>query len=118
MAKQSFKNFIAGVLETSKKIIAEVEKTKGLTGAEKKQRLDDAIVAFIQANISKYHFFVRFAINKLVIPYVSEFTQAIFDLLKARIKGVTEESEKMEKPADANKDASQKGNNKNEGAQE
>ncbi len=118
MAKQSFKNFIAGVLETSKKIIAEVEKTKDLTGEEKKKRLDDAIIVFIQANISKYHFFVRFAINKLVIPYVADFTQAIFDLLKARIKGVTEEPEKTEKPADANKDTKTKGNTKNEGAQE
>lgn len=118
MAKQSFKNFIAGVLETSKKIIAEVEKTKGLTGEEKKQRLDNAIIAFIQTNISNYHFFVRFAINKLIIPYVADFTQAIFDLLKARIKGVTEEPEKTEKPADAGKDKTQNGNNKNEGAQE
>lgn len=125
MSKQSFKNFISGVTSTAKKIIVEMQKAEKLTNEEKKQKLDEAIVAFLQANISNYHFFVRFAIQKLLIPYVSEFTQAIFDLLKARIQGVTKEDKPKEATPVGNDNGKNAGNNnqsskanKNGGAQE
>ncbi len=117
MSKESFKNFISGVTETAKKIIAEVQVAEKLSNEEKKQKLDEAIIAFLETNISKYHFFVRFAIQKLLIPYVSDFTQAIFDLLKARIQGVTkEDTTKTETPA-GNDTAQKAGNNKQKTAE-
>ena len=64
---------------------------KELSNLEKKNKLDKAVeVYFISLLAStKINWFSKFVIEKVVIKNIPTITQAIYELLKEKIKGIT-----------------------------
>ena len=64
---------------------------KELENIEKKAKLDKAVTAYFVSLLStaKLGFFSRFVIEKVVVKNIPTITQAIYDLLKAKVKGIT-----------------------------
>lgn len=60
----------------------------------KKQLLDAAIKEQMQMIINKCNagFLLKIIIGKYVMPYIPEITQFIYDLVKAKVIGVTKEN--------------------------
>ena len=85
-----FKNFILNFVNTTKQNIIELAKTE-LNNNNKKMVLDQRIIDFLDNTIAgvKLNFILKLALKKLLLPNVSIITQIIFDLLKARIDGIT-----------------------------
>lgn len=85
-----FKNFILNFVNTTKQNIIELAKTE-LNNNNKKMVLDQRIIEFLENAIAgvKLNFILKLALKKLLLPNVSVITQIIFDLLKARIEGIT-----------------------------
>lgn len=92
MSKENFLVFIKSFVNTAKEKIVELATTE-LNNQDKKKKLDEAIITFLELNVERYNVFVRLAIKKLIIPNVDNVTQLIYDLLKAKIKGVTDDNE-------------------------
>ena len=85
-----FKNFILNFVNTTKQNIIELAKTE-LNNNNKKMVLDQRIIDFLDNTIAgvKLNFILKLALKKLLLPNVSVITQIVFDLLKARIDGIT-----------------------------
>ena len=85
-----FKNFILNFVNTTKQNIIELAKTE-LNNNNKKMVLDQRIIDFLDNTIAgiKINFILKLALKKLLLPNVSVITQIIFDLLKAKIEGIT-----------------------------
>lgn len=85
-----FKNFILNFVNTTKQNIIELAQTE-LNNNNKKLILDQRIIEFLENTITgiKINFILKLALKKLLLPNVSIITQIIFDLLKARIEGIT-----------------------------
>lgn len=85
-----FKNFILNFVNTTKQNIIELAKTE-LNNNNKKMVLDQRIIDFLDNTIAgvKLNFILKLALKKLLLPNVSIITQIVFDLLKARIEGIT-----------------------------
>lgn len=85
-----FKNFILNFVNTTKQNIIELAKTE-LNNNNKKMVLDQRIIDFLDNTIAgiKLNFILKLALKKLLLPNVSVITQIIFDLLKAKIEGIT-----------------------------
>lgn len=91
-----FKSFVENIISTAKEKITELAKSE-LGNTEKKALLDSTIINYIQTNASLFtpsgvisKFCYNWVINKCIIPYVDDFTQIIYNLLKSKIAGVTE----------------------------
>ena len=84
-----FLEFFNGFVNTAKTQITELVNEE-IENKEKKAKLDTVIGAFVETTLAKakLNIFVRLCIKKLVIPHISEITQVIYDLLKAKIAGV------------------------------
>lgn len=84
------KNFILNFVNTTKQNIIELAKTE-LNNNNKKMVLDQKIIDFLDNTIAgvRLNFILKLALKKLLLPNVSIITQIIFDLLKARIEGIT-----------------------------
>lgn len=84
------KNFILNFVNTTKQNIIELAKTE-LNNNNKKMVLDQRIIDFLDNTIAgvKLNFILKLALKKLLLPNVSIITQIVFDLLKARIEGIT-----------------------------
>jgi hypothetical protein len=84
------KNFILDFVNTTKTNIIELAKTE-LSNNNKKMVLDQRIIDFLDNTIAgiKVNFILKLALKKILLPNVSVITQIIFDLLKARIEGIT-----------------------------
>ena len=84
------KNFILDFVNTTKQNIIELAKTE-LNNNNKKMVLDQRIIDFLDNTIAgiKINFILKLALKKILLPNVSVITQIIFDLLKARIEGIT-----------------------------
>ena len=94
MAK-NFKSFVQWAILNAKTKITELAKSE-LSNAEKKKRLDSYLMDIITVNFDYYmpsgiiaKFCYKYVVTKLILPHISEFTQMIYDLLKAKIDGVT-----------------------------
>lgn len=85
------KTFIQEFAEKTKNKIAELAQTQ-LTGAEKKQRLDEKMTKWAEELLAKtkMNMFLKQAVKQFIISSIPVITQAIFDLLKAKINGITE----------------------------
>lgn len=85
-----FKNFILNFVNTTKQNIIELAKTE-LNNNNKKMVLDQRIIDFLDNTIAgvKLNFILKLALKKLLLPNVSIITQIVFDLLKAKIEGIT-----------------------------
>ena len=81
---------IESVVNFTKSKITELA-TKELSNTDKKLKLDNAVVSYITTTINAIapNFVIRWIINKFLIPYIPILTQAVYDLLKAKIEGVT-----------------------------
>ena len=88
----NFKNFIKVFAEKSKNIIAYLEGFTELSGEAKKKKLDDEMVRWAEHLLegAKISLITKFIIRKFVINAIPVITQAIFDLIKAKVKGITE----------------------------
>ena len=88
----SFKDFIQGFVETSKLYIQKFESYSELNGSDKKKRLDEIVLSYCNNVLlnSSLNFFFKFLLKKFIIPNISYITQAIFDLIKTNIAGITE----------------------------
>lgn len=64
-----------------------------LTNAAKKESLDLAVENYIKdiVNAVTPNFIIRWVVNKFLLPNIPVLTQQIFDLLKAKIYGITKE---------------------------
>lgn len=85
------KTFIQKFTEKAKNKIAELAQTK-LSGAEKKAKLDEKMTKWAESILdkAKMNIFLKQAVKQFVISSIPVITQAVFDLLKAKIQGITE----------------------------
>jgi len=85
-----FREFILNFTARVRKDIVELAKTE-LSNENKKLALDHNIVEYVEKAINgmTINFVLKFALKRLLLPNVSLITQVIFDLLKARIEGIT-----------------------------
>lgn len=75
------------IVEVSTKGIKDLAKEE-LANNKKKELLDNTIREYIikGEELIGCNFLVKLAIRKLVLPYIDEFTQLIYDLLKAKVE--------------------------------
>ena len=87
-----FKEFVITFAKTTKDYIGYFEGFKDLSGEEKKIRVDKKITDFTLDIVNKanINMFLKFIIKNYVIKNIPAITQAIFDLIKAKVKGITE----------------------------
>ena len=87
----NIKTFIQEFTEKTKNKIAELAQTQ-LSGAEKKAKLDEKMTKWAEEllNTAKINAILKQAVKQFVIKNIPVITQAVFDLLRARIKGITE----------------------------
>lgn len=87
-----FKTFIEDFANVAKKYIEKYEECKDLTGEEKKARLDDIVKNYVLVAIDNIplNFIVKIVIKRVIVENIPFITQAIYNLLKARIKGITQ----------------------------
>lgn len=91
----NFKTFIKKFVEKTKNVILELEKFSTLTNEDKKETLDEQITLWTDEAINSLPVnpFCKWMLKKFVLPNVANFTQTIFDLLKAKVEGFTKEVE-------------------------
>lgn len=92
MKKNDFREFMHEVAETIKTSIIELASTE-LDNSGKKQILDNYIFAYLETCAKNYNFLIAFLIKKLLLPNLSEFTQIIFNLLKANLQELNRKKE-------------------------
>lgn len=85
------KEFIQNVAAETRHYIEKFEQYKDLSGEQKKARLDDIIKTYIENTIDStgLNVFIKFIIKNFILDNVPTITQIIFDLLKAKIEGIT-----------------------------
>ena len=87
-----FKEFIEQFKEKTQRVIGALGVY--LKGEEKKARLDETMTKWtieqVEAN-SKIKVIYKFIIKKFIIPQIPYITQMIFDLIKVRVEGITQE---------------------------
>ena len=85
------KEFIKGFAATAKDYIEKYEQYKELSGEQKKARVDNIILAYCENALDNLplNFVFKWALSKILIPNIPHITHAIFDLLKAKVEGIT-----------------------------
>lgn len=85
------KAFIKQFTTTAKGIIGHLEDYRNLSNEAKKQRLDSDMTdwALKWVDELELNIVVKFVLKKLLIPNISTITQAIFDLIKSKVEGIT-----------------------------
>jgi len=86
------KEFIETFATKTKGMIAWLEGYKELSNEEKKRRLDVQISEWVELTIDSIglNFIFKFALKKILINNIPTITQAIFDLVKVKVEGITE----------------------------
>ena len=89
----NFKSFIRNFVSKAKDAIAYFESYSGLSGEEKKEKLDTLMTNWATSLLesSELSLVTKFIIKKFVIGCIPTITQAIFDLIKAKVSGITAE---------------------------
>lgn len=90
MNKYSFKKIVTELVSFAKANIVDLAQ-KELENTEKKAKLDKAIKTYLETLLVgvKLNFVTKWVVEKYVIQNIPTITQAIYDLLKDRIAGVT-----------------------------
>lgn len=94
--KYTFNMVVAEFIKFAKLNIADLAQ-KELDNKEKKEQLDKAIKGWLIPLIATVTFkipfvpdcFVKYLFNKFIIDNIPVLTQAVYDLLKDKVKGVT-----------------------------
>ena len=86
-----FKEFIKTFADTTKITIANLETYKELTGETKKAQLDLTITNWVNVFLegNNLNVIAKWVIKTFVIKNIPAITQAIFDLIKSRVEGIT-----------------------------
>lgn len=86
------KEFIQNIVIQSKFYIEKYEEYKELNGVQKKARVDEVIKDYIEITIDglNVNFVLKLIVKKLLVENIPVITQCIFDLIKAKIEGITE----------------------------
>ena len=87
----NIKEFIENFTQKTKENIAKLAETK-LTGAEKKAKLDEKMTKWAEELLkgAKMNVLLKNAVKQFVIANIPVITQAVFDLLKTKIQGITD----------------------------
>lgn len=85
------KTFIQDFANNTKNYIEKFEEYKELTGEQKKARLDEIIEDYVEVALDSVNMNVvlKFVFKKVLLANVPVITQIIFDLIAAKIKGIT-----------------------------
>lgn len=94
--KYTFKKIVAEFIKFAKLNIADLAKTE-LDNKEKKAKLDKAIEGWLIPLLATVKFsipfvpdfIVKFVFDKFILNNIPVLTQAVYDLLKDKVKGVT-----------------------------
>ena len=88
--KYTFNRIVAEVIKYAKANIADLAQ-KELDNKDKKAQLDKAITVYLNTLLIgvKTNLITKWVIERYVIKNIPVITQAIYDLLKDKIKGVT-----------------------------
>jgi hypothetical protein len=88
--KYTFKVIVAELIKFAKLNIADLA-TKELSNKEKKSALDRAIKGYLVPLLASANmgWVTKFILEKFVLDNIPVITQAIYDLIKDRIDGVT-----------------------------
>lgn len=88
--KYTFNRIVAEVIKFAKLNIADLAQ-KELDNKTKKEKLDKAITVYLNTLLIgvKTNLITKWVIERYVINNIPVITQAIYDLLKDKIKGVT-----------------------------
>lgn len=93
LPKNLFKAFskenIKAFLEFARDQIISYVSEKDLLGQEKKSKVDEACIAWVEEKIDTKHSIVLWIRDNLITPNIPVVTQGIYDFLKAYIKGLT-----------------------------
>lgn len=92
--------FIYAFTNKTKQLIEEYEKVKEFIGQgeEKKKRLDDKMVSWVNENFDnlvKINFLFKGSVKKFVLKNIPKLTQAIYDLVRIKIAGVGDNASKI-----------------------
>jgi len=79
-----FKEFMKKVTDTTAAYIKSLAK-EDLENTDKKKVLDARIIGFIKVAEKELPLYLQVCVNYLLIPYVDDFTQKIYDLLDAKL---------------------------------
>lgn len=84
--------FIKGFSQTAQIYIEKYETIKGLSGKEKKAKLDEIITQYTLKAIDNIglNFLVKLIIKNFIISNIPAITQQIFNLIEKRVSGITE----------------------------
>ncbi len=87
-----FSEFINDFAQTVKTYIAKYEEYSELTNEQKKQRVDEIITNYLEMALDNLglNFVFKYVVKKLILANVPVLTQVIFDLIKTKVKGITE----------------------------
>ena len=88
----NLKEFLQNVAEQTKTYIEKYEEYKELNGKQKKARVDDLIIHYVETTIDGIglNFIFKFVLKKLLIDNIPNITQIVFDLIKTKVDGITE----------------------------
>lgn len=88
--KHTFKMILAEILRVARVKIAELVNEQ-ISNAEKKAMLDEAVKGCIMSLLAtvKLGWVTKFILERFVVQNIPVFTQAIYDLIKCYIDGVT-----------------------------
>lgn len=87
----NLKDFINGFVDTTKTYIKKLEELNTLSNEDKKRRLDEILMTYSLTALDNLglNFVFKLVIKKLLIANIPNFTQAIFNMIKLRIEGIT-----------------------------
>ena len=86
-----FKDFIDGFKQISQIYIEKYENIKSLSPTKKKAKLDDMVFQYTTLAIDNLgmNLISKAIIKKFILKNIPHITQAIFDLIKINIQGIT-----------------------------
>lgn len=82
---QSIKEFFAFI---RREIIGYVE-AKDLLGSEKKEAVDEKVVEYVEGKFIGSNTVLNWLVRKIFIPVIPTITQAVYDLLREHVDGLT-----------------------------
>lgn len=87
-----FSEFIKDFAQTVKAYIAKYEEYSELTNEQKKERVDEIITNYLEMALDNLglNIVFKYVVKKLILANVPVLTQVIFDLIKSKVKGITE----------------------------
>lgn len=90
----NFKELLNKFVGITKAYIKYYEQLKELTGSERKKLLDKKMKEFLEKFLNEVpmNFILKFIVKNYIIKNIPAITQAIFDLIKSRIAGITEKA--------------------------